>query len=195
MSTKIAAVVGRIVEELEGLTTEERKRAIAGSLAILGESALQSFAPSREHVDKGADEAGEHAQHEHATHVSPPGMSWIKKNHITQEQVEEIFHIEDGKVTLILGEAIGKSKRQQTINTYILTGAAAMLATGIADFTDDVGRQNCIIIGCYDAPNHGKYIKEFGNKITGSKTSGWKLTAPGLTAAAALLKRENSVKE
>ena len=193
MATKLATVVGKIVEQLEGLTTEERKRAIAGTLAILGESALQSFAPLREHADKGTGEASEHAQYE--THVPPLAQSWIKKIQVTQEQLEEIFHVENGKVTLILGEAIGKGKRQQTINTYILTGAAAMLATGSADFTDDVGRQNCINIGCYDAPNHGKYLKEFGNKITGSKTSGWKLTAPGLMAAAALLKRENPAKE
>src|SRR6202008_631245 len=138
MATKLATVVGKIVEQLEGLTTEERKRAIAGTLAILGEPTLHSFAPLREHADKGAGEATEPAQYE--THVSPLARSWIKKIQVTQEQLEEIFHVENGKVTLILGEAVGKGKRQQTINTYILTGAAAMLATGSADFTDDVGR-------------------------------------------------------
>ena len=42
--------------------------------------------------------------------------------------------------------------------------------------------------GCYDATNHAKVCKAFGNKLRGSKKGGWQLTAPGLAAAAELIK-------
>ncbi|GGK17241.1 hypothetical protein GCM10011394_28060 [Luteimonas terricola] len=74
------------------------------------------------------------------------------------------------------------------MNTYLMLGIAAFLSTGEASFTDKDARELCEHFGCYDATNHAKYIKEFGNKITGSKSSGWKLTAPGLNAAAELVK-------
>jgi Rieske Fe-S protein len=61
------------------------------------------------------------------------------------------------------------------------------LQSGGTDFSEDTARQYCQHLGCYDSPNHSKYLKGFGNKITGSKDSGWKLTAPGLTAAAKLI--------
>lgn len=190
MSSKITAIVGKIVDELEGLTSDERKRAIAGALAILGESALQAgtFITPKGDAHPSAD-----IHHAQLSGVSQGGQIWVKKNTLTNTQFEEVFHVENGKVTLILGKGIGKSKREQTINTYLLTGAATMLETGTPAFTDEMARQNCITIGCYDAPNHGKYFRGFSNKITGSKTAGWKLTAPGLTAAATLLKHEEPV--
>jgi hypothetical protein len=74
------------------------------------------------------------------------------------------------------------------MHTYLMQGFAAFLATGEASFSDKDARDLCEHFGCYDATNHAKYIKEFGNRITGSKNAGWKLTAPGLTAVAELLK-------
>ena len=91
-------------------------------------------------------------------------------------------------MTLILGEPIGKSDRVKTINTYLLTGIAALLESGTANFQDETARKNCESLGCYDQNNHSKYMKEFGNKITGSKKTGWKLTGPGLVAGAEILK-------
>ena len=191
MSNKVAGVVGKMIEELEVLTPDEQKRAIAGLLAIRGETALQIGASKSDSPPfNGGGEFNKNAPHEQVGDVSSVGRNWIKKNNLTQAQIEEVFHVEKGKVTLILGAGIGKSKREHTINSYLLTGAAMMLETGSSDFADDIARQNCITIGCYDAPNHSKYLKEFGNKITGSKSGGWKLTAPGLTTAASLLKRE-----
>src|SRR5204862_56771 len=122
---------------------------------------------------------GRTEQNEAVNGISEKATAWIRKNGIDTDALEQTFHIDGGKVELI-GESIGNSKRQQTVNTYLLTGIAAYLATGSPEFSDDDARNYCQHFGCYDSPNHSNYVKAFGNRITGSKASGWKLTAPGL---------------
>ncbi len=184
MSKAIAAVVTKMVGELSGLKSdEERERAFAGARAVLGMTA--SWTPASDPLQKepsktpleGANFPG----------VSSAGTAWIKRNGLVSDALEQYFHVEDGKVTLI-GEAIGSKKREQSINTYLLTGVAALLEAGKAQFPDEAARAYCIQLGCYDSANHASTLSQFGNRLTGSKKAGWKLTAPGLSAAAALLK-------
>jgi hypothetical protein len=114
----------------------------------------------------------------------------MERNGLTAQYIEQLFHIEDTGVTLL--SAVGKGMRQQTINTYLLTGVSALLHDGKAEFTDEIARKYCESLGCYDMANHGKTLNSFDNKFTGSKKSGWKLTTPGLTAAAVLLKSQQN---
>ena len=113
----------------------------------------------------------------------------MRKNQISREQLDQIFSIDDNAFDVIAAKMPGKSKRQQTVEAYIICGVKAFLQTGEPNFTDKEGRQLCQKIGCYDRPNHYNYIKAFGNRIGGSKDSGWKLTNPGLTDAAQLIKQ------
>ena len=187
MSNKIATAVGKIVTELEEFSADERKRAIAGALAILGD-AESIFAPKTCTESGSLPPAALAAQDDWFSGFSPKGIAWIRAHGLSKEQIEAAFHLDNGSVELILGSAIGRSGRERTINTYVLTGAAALLATGAPDCADDVARGNCIRFGCYDKNNHPKFLRDLGNRITGSKKAGWKLTAPGLNAAASLLK-------
>jgi hypothetical protein len=184
MSNKVAAVVIKIVEQLEQLdSSEDRRRAVDAALTVLGDVEIAKSPAkqsSHEQATNGLDRASDR--------VSDRGAAWIKQHGISEEMLERVFDIEDGKVELI-GESIGKSKREGTINTYLLTGIAALLGKGKSEFSDEVARAYCEHLGCYDSANHAKYLKEgFGNKMTGSKTQGWKLTGPGMAAAAALLR-------
>jgi hypothetical protein len=182
MSKTIAAVVTKMVGDLSGLKTdEERERAFAGARAVLGMAATAAPPAS------GSGHAGPSNGGDNFPGVSNAGAAWIKRNGLVSEYLDQYFHIEDGKVTLI-GDAIGSGKREQSINTYLLTGVAALLETGKADFTDKAARDYCMQLGCYDSPNHSNTLSQFGNRLTGSKKVGWKLTAPGLSAAAAILK-------
>ena len=195
MPNKITSVVGKIVSELEALSSEERKRAVTAAFAILGESDAPTTPAAVEGNPGTSSLGGANANGANDHGVSARGAAWIKKHTITTEQIEEAFHIDSGKVALILGKAIGGSKREQAVNTYILTGASALLESGNANFSDEIARQNCIQLGCYDQANHSKFLKEFGNRITGSKNAGWTLTAPGLTTAASLLKSHSNEKQ
>ena len=112
----------------------------------------------------------------------------MSKNDLSAEDLEHCFHIEDGSVTTLALPTKSSKRTQQVLDVYLLTGFAAFLGGGEATFTDKVARESCEHFGCYDKTNHSKIYKSFGNKIVGSKNTGWKLTAPGLKAAAVLVK-------
>jgi hypothetical protein len=187
MSNKIAGVVTKLVSALEGLeNADERRRAIQAALTVFGDPALNgaggvNVAAGQASVPVNVDAPGIHAA----------GVAWMQRNKLTLHEIQQVIHIDDSSANLL--SAVGKGKRQQTINTYILTGVVSLLSTGKPEFTDESARANCENLGCYDMPNHGKTLKNgFDNKITGSKKAGWKLTAPGLSAAAGLLKPSSS---
>jgi hypothetical protein len=183
MSNKIAGVVTKLVSALEGLdNADERRRAIQAALTVCGDPA---FNPGNAN-DTSAGAKTSQTSAVTPTGVHAAGLAWMQRNGLTAQHIEQVFHIEDTGVTLL--SAAGKGKRQQTINTYLLTGVSALLHAGKPEFTDEMARKNCESLGCYDMNNHGKTLKEFDNRLTGSKKAGWKLTAPGLTAAAVLLK-------
>lgn len=160
----------------------EREKAISAAKILLAESATAAGTPLHEQPHVGADE-------ELSAGIAPKAASWLRKNHITREHLDQIFSIEDNTFDVIAAKMPGKSKRQQTIEAYLICGIKAFLQAGEPNFTDKEGRQLSQKIGCYDRPNHYNYIKAFGNRIGGSKDSGWKLTNPGLTDAAQLIKQ------
>lgn len=183
MSNKIAGVVTKLVSALEGLdNADERRRAIQAALTVCGDPVFGSA----EGVSKVVDLASNRVNAS-IPGLNPAGIAWMERSGLTTVDIQNVIHIDESSSSLLT--AIGKGKRQQTINTYLLTGVISLLSTGKAEFTDEMARTNCESLGCYDLPNHGKTLKNgFDNKLTGSKKAGWKLTAPGLSAAAALLK-------
>src|SRR5262249_37170633 len=109
MSKTIAAVVTKMVGDLSGLKSdEERERAFAGARAVLGMAAASTPpAPDPRPPDPSKPLPGGGS----FPGVSSAGAGWIKRNGLVSEDLDQYFHIEDGKVTLI-GEAIGKGKRE-----------------------------------------------------------------------------------
>src|SRR5262245_33425634 len=93
-------------------------------------------------------------------------------------------HTSDGAE--VICHVPGKNKKEKTINAYVLTGAASLLSSGEPTFTDKSAREVCSDAGCYDANNHAHNLDGKGNLFSGSKKTGWTLTAPGLTHAATL---------
>jgi len=188
MSNKIASGVTKLVAALEALDgPEERRRAILAALAVFGESAPSLPNASNELLGAGKREV---PVAEVAADIHAAGVAWMKRNGVPQENIDQVFHLDGDGVSVLA--AIGRGKSSQTINTYLLTGVASLLANGKAEFTDELARKNCEQLGCYDVNNHGKTLKSFDNKFTGSKNLGWKLTVPGLAAAATLLKSVTS---
>src|SRR5438105_11696583 len=117
MSKSIAAVVSKMVNDLSGLKSDdERERAFAGARAVLGMGNVTSLS-SAVHDPSGASSLAQDGTKIEG--ISSAGAAWIKRAGLTKEAIDEYFHIEDGKVTVI-GEAIGRGKREQSINTYLL---------------------------------------------------------------------------
>jgi hypothetical protein len=171
----------KLVQLLSGLPALEREKAISAAKILLSDPADLSM--TTRHQQSHADAGGESIEG-----IAGKAASWIRKNGLNREQLDQVFSIEDNTFDVIAAKMPGKSKRQQTVEAYIMCGLKSFLQTGEPNFTDKEGRQLSQKVGCYDRPNHHNYIKAFGNRIGGSKDGGWKLTNPGLSEAARIVK-------
>lgn len=187
--SNLAEATTKVVEVLTAFSPEERLRIVKASLTLLGDELSTLGAKSR-----GSRESDQMLDSEDSSgsEVHNLAQQWMKKNGVTSAQLEHYFHFDQGRVVPIALPGNATSKRDQTANAYLTVGLASYLATGDASFSDADARTFCDQSGCYDKPNHAKTVKAFGNRVTGSKSTGWKLTAPGLSAAADLVKQPKS---
>ncbi|MGY8662463.1 hypothetical protein Q3C01_08855 [Bradyrhizobium sp. UFLA05-109] len=171
-----------IIDALTPLSSEERHRTVNAAMMFLGET----VAPKRK-LAAGGDAAEEYyddADGDHPAHRS----KWMKQNSVSAEELDQVFHFgSDGAFDLL--NAPGRSKKEQTLNTYILTGLGKYLSSsGDRTFDDATARQFCETIGCYDQANHAAHLKNRGPEFTGDKNKGYALTNPGVKRGAVLVK-------
>lgn len=176
----VAAATPKLVQLLTPLTPEGRKRAIASAMMIFGETAPSTYS-SKETDRQEPLAVGDGISHKAA--------AWMKKNNITREQLEHVFSIDKNAVDIIAAKMPGKGRAKQTVEVYVLCGVVTFLQSGELNFTDEYARSLCEKVGACDKANHAANIKKFGNLITGSKGSGWKLTNPGLSEGANIIKQ------
>jgi hypothetical protein len=158
--------------------TEVRKRAVKSALMMLGDN------PGFVEQKQKSDDAPDDGRDDHGG-FNAKTRTWIRQNNVTTEQLSHAFH----GTEIIAHQIPGANKREQTLNTYILTGIAQLLQTGEPRFSDDTARQACEQHGCYDTNNHSQTVnKKRGNAFTGTVKSGWQLTTPGLKTGADLVK-------
>ncbi len=172
----------KLVQLLANLPAAERDKAISAAKILLGDS-------QRSLSNAGDEHSGGNINGTSIDGLSAKAAHWVRKNGLNRDQLDQVFSLDDNTFDVIAAKMPGKSKRQQTVEAYILCGLKSFLQTGEPNFTDKDGRQLCQKVGCYDRPNHYNYIRAFGNRIGGSKDTGWKLTNPGLTEAAQIVKQ------
>jgi hypothetical protein len=178
-STKnVVAAVPKLVQLLEPLTPDERQRAISAAMILFGQPA---------NIQSGNQFGGE--PHEVGEGICSKAANWMKKNAITREQIDHVFSIEGDSIDVIAARMPESGKRKQTMQAYVLCGVRSFLRNGDLNFNDADARELCNRVGCYDGPNHAAYTTSFGNLITGSKESGWRLTNPGLSVGAQIIKQ------
>ena len=174
----IADIVGKIVELMTPITSEERKRVVSASMTLLGENT-----PALKDVTR---QDGDEDGHEELTDFPARAKTWIKKNKITQEQIDQVFHISEETVEII-ADLPGSNNKENTYNAYVLIGIANLFESGVASFDDTSARELCKSSGCYSDKNHARYIGDRGNLFTGTKDKGWTLTSPGLKRGAEII--------
>ena len=114
--------------------------------------------------------------------------NWIRNYRVSSEELDQVFHFYSNG-TFDLLNVPGKSKREQTLNTYVLTGLGWYLASqGNRDFNNSMAREFCEQIGCYDQANHAAHLKSRGNEFTGDRSRGYTITNPGMKKCVALIK-------
>ena len=114
---------------------------------------------------------------------------WMAQQNVTQDQIDHVFHFNGTDLDFIVSTIPGASNKDRSINIYILVGLRNTLVGKEGRFTDDEARGICTQYGVYDKNNHAKVLNSLKPEITGSKGTGWQLTAPGLAKAALLVKQ------
>jgi hypothetical protein len=167
----------KIIEILEPLNQVERSRTLAAALAFLGDST--SVSP----IGGGATFPSASG----TVSTTSPIIQRMQQYGLAEGHAERVFDFRDDGTFSVLDVA-GKSKREQAINAYILTGLGVFLATGERSFPDTLARAICEAHGCLDAPNHAKTLGSKHPEFTGDKSSGWSITIPGIKRGVVLVK-------
>jgi hypothetical protein len=188
-STSLPDVTTAIYALLQPLTSEERGKVIHAALTLLGD--VPADGPSHGGNGSGQPQPGGGGtpdSRERFHGISKEGQTWMTRSGLTRDRIDQFFHIGNGTVTVIQSPFSNDNKRRQSVTAYLLTGVARLLATGTSAFTDDEARGVCRDFGSFDSGNHTRVMEALKGRITGSKDAGWRLTVPGLTEAANLLR-------
>jgi hypothetical protein len=176
----IAEAAVKIVEVLTPFGSEERHRAVHAALTLLGEQPTGAKGHDDGRAD--GDDRG----------LPRRAKAWLHQHGLKPEDLDQVFHRDGDRVEVIAAALPGHSTKERTLNAYLLTGVSQLIATGEPSFDDTAARNLCKNLGCYDDTNHATYVRDKGNRFAGSKDQGWKLTAPGLAQAAALVRQMTS---
>jgi hypothetical protein len=120
--------------------------------------------------------------------ISPAGKKWITRNGIKPTQLMSVFSLGIDEIDLVSKSVPGSTKVQRMRHVFLLKGIAAYLGTGAARFTHEQVKEACLHYNAWDGPNFASNFKNLTADVSGSKESGYNLTAKGMTDAANLVK-------
>jgi hypothetical protein len=113
--------------------------------------------------------------------------TWMRQNALSSEEVGQVFHFKDDG-SFDIHDVPGTSKKDKTLNTYILAGVGTFLMKNERAFDDATARGFCERLGCYDRANHAAHLKAKHPEFSGDKKKGYSLTHPGVKRGAELVK-------
>jgi len=151
-------------------------------MMFLGEAPTSKPKLKKNSKSEDSDEGEDTDEGDYSPHIT----KWMKQNDVSSEELDRVFHFDGDTFDLL--HAPGKSKKEQTTNTYILTGLGKYLAANDRSFDDATARGFCETIGCFDSTNHATYVKKNKGEYSGDKTKGYSLTNVGVKRGAALVK-------
>lgn len=174
-----------IITALTPLNSDERHRIVGAAMIFLGEKAVD---PRQQQQGGANDDEHDGGLEGYSAHA----RKWMKQHGVTADELEQVFLINDDG-TFDIHDAPGASKKEKTLNTYVLTGLGRFLAANDKTFDDALARQFCESIGCYDQANHAATIAKKGSNFGGDKSKGYTITSVGLKRGATLVKELSSV--
>jgi len=178
----LPGAVTKVYQILEPMSTEDRRRVISGTLALLGDSGVLRDSEPRADVHTSNPVEAD-------TKINEKAELWMKTNDVSNDNLEQVFHWADSGEIVTLASAVPDgTKKEQTANAILLLGVQSLLQNGSPNFSNGRIVEFCNEVGCYDKNNHTANRKSLGTKISGSVKDGFVLPAPGLKAAASLVK-------
>src|SRR6266849_5896529 len=121
--------------------------------------------------------------------VSPVAQKWMRRNSFSASQISSLFSLGVDEIDLIANSVPGKSKREKFHNVLLLQGIASYLGSGAPRIDDNKLRQAAGHYGADPERNLWNYIKGLAADVSGSSSSGFTLTARGLTSATELIRQ------
>jgi len=144
----------------------------------------RSVSPSLESAANGKREGDE----EDADGISPAGRKWIVRNGLNAKDLSSIFSIGGEEIDLVLKKVPGDKKSKRMRSVFLLKGLAAYLANGASRFTHSDVKETCLHYDAFDAANFATNFKGLSAEVSGTKETGYTLTARGLNSAAEIVK-------
>jgi len=162
--------------------SEIRVRAIQSVLASLGETAVLPGQGAMKGAAGVAQTIGEFGE----LSLGPRALRWAQKYSITRAMLEEVFLLGD-RIEISASSVPGASKREMTVNCYLLVGLKSLLKSDAPSIDDGDAIAECKRMAAYDKNNHTTNRQSVGSKMSGNRPN-FLLTGPGETAAAELVK-------
>jgi hypothetical protein len=137
---------------------------------------------SEEHTENRVEEIGV------LEGISPAGKKWIARSGLQPNQLSAIFSLGGDEIDLIAKSVPGNNKTKRMRSVILLKGLASYLGTGAARLTDQEVRETCLHYDALDAGNFAHIIKGLASEVTGSKETGYTLSARGQASATEMVK-------
>ena len=187
----ITEIAGKMYELLEPLSSEDRHKCIKATMVFLGEEIVGSAKPST-HESSSAENNQPNGKHRPAIEIANDFgeklKRWMVKHQVDRGALDNLFHIEQEVVELIADSVPGRSKKDKTINCYLLVGIKNLIQNDEARFADKEAMEFCQRTLSYDKNNHTAHRQALSSRASGDRSSGFSLTVPGLRDAAKLVK-------
>lgn len=120
--------------------------------------------------------------------ISPVAKKWMARNGLQAKQLSTVFSLGVDEIDLVAKTVPGKNKKERMHSVFLLKGVAAYLGTGAARFTHEQMKEACLHYDAFDAANFSVNFKSLSGEVSGSKDTGYTLTARGLASATEMVK-------
>jgi hypothetical protein len=160
--------------------SELRRRVMQSAMTLLGEGAVQSATPL-------ADVQSTSGVFEDLR-LGPKASKWIQRHAVNRQMLDEVFHLTGDRIDIIASSVPGASKREMTVNCYLLCGVRGLLKDDVPSIDESEAVSVCKRLTAYDKNNHTTNRLAVGNKMSGNRPT-FTLTGPGEAAAADLIKQ------
>jgi hypothetical protein len=183
----ITETMGELYELLKPLDADERNKCLQAVMILLGEP-VQGVVKNTPSASAGVSSTSTVRDEE----IGGERLKkWMIQHKLGRDEIDQLFHIDGDMVELIEDSVPGRSKRDMTINCYLLVGIRNLIQSDEPKFEDKEALDYCHVTQAYDKNNHTKHRQSLGNRVSGDRASGYGLTVPGLRDAARLIKAMN----
>ncbi len=120
--------------------------------------------------------------------ISSVAQKWMRRNGLSADELSKLFSLGIDDIDLVAKSVPGKSMAERTKSVLLLLGVSSYLSSGAPRVPDDRLREALVHYDAYDSANFAKHLRTNAALASGTKESGYTLTARGLTSATEVIR-------